>query len=278
MKKIILTFALAIFALAANAQLVISANIGGSSTSGTTSVRTVQVGGQEFDNTVITPNEGSTSFSGGLKIGYQFGRFQAGIAASYNTATLNNQPLDPTIVPIMQNSVPTITTTGSMIIKNTAITVAPYFRYDIIKAGDVALFAELSILYSKGLSPSCYAEVHDTMLMGGYSHDTAAYFPHPMDITTIGVNLTPGLSWQLSKHCGIDLYLDFLALAYTQTTTIRTDFDYTFTMAGVVPMISYDQTETTTVEKNFGGSITGTPLLTSVGVNNWVRVGFNFTF
>lgn len=278
MKKIVLTLALAIFAFAASAQIVISANIGGSMTSGNSYIRTVQEGGLEFENYHTTPLEATSSFVGGIKFGFQFGKCQAGIAASYNQATLYNMPLDPTIVPILQNSPYPFVTTGDMTIKNSAFTISPYFRYDIIKAGDVALFAELNILYTKSLAPVCTASIHDSMIGGTYVHDTTGTFPHPIDVTTLGVSVTPGLSWQLSKHCGIDLYLDFLALAYTQTTTIRTDFEYSFIMSGTTPKVEYKQIESTLEEKHFGAAITGTPLLTSLGANNWVRVGFNFTF
>jgi hypothetical protein len=34
----------------------------------------------------------------------------------------------------------------------------------------------------------------------------------------------------------------------------------------------------TTTQTEMGATITGTPLLTTQGVNNWVRAGFNFTF
>ena len=37
-------------------------------------------------------------------------------------------------------------------------------------------------------------------------------------------------------------------------------------------------TETITKTTEYGGGLTGTPLLTDIGVNNWVRVGFNLTF
>lgn len=282
MKKIVLTLALAIFAFAANAQLIISANIGGSSTSGSTFTQTKVTGGLEYTASDIVPLEKYNTITAGLKIGYQFGRCQAGISGAYTQTTGYNLPLDGTIVPILENAnIPGmfITTTGSMMQKNPAITISPYFRYDIIKAGDVALFAEIDILYSKTLTPTCWAHIYDSSATSMFTHDTSAYFPHPMSTTTIGASIVPGLSWQLSKHCGIDLYLDFLAFAYQQATTIRTDMEYSFHFLGGSQLITeYTEIVTTTKEQQIGAAITGTPLLTSLGANNWVRVGFNFSF
>lgn len=278
MKKIVLTLALAIFAFAANAQLVISANIGGAMTSGTTFSQTKVTGGLEYtrSNDIAMPK--STTLTGGIKIGYQFGKCQAGVAGSFTQVSGENLPLDPTIVPIIQNVVEGMITTGSMTSKASSFCVAPYFRYDIIKAGDVSLFAELNLLYAKSMSPTCTAHVHDSSILMPFIHDTVGTFPHPMDVTTMGASIVPGLSWQLSTHCGIDLYLDFLAFAYSQATTVRTDFDWSFRFVGTTLISEYTEVTTTTKEQNFGASITGTPLLTNVGANNWVRVGFNFTF
>jgi hypothetical protein len=101
----------------------------------------------------------------------------------------------------------------------------------------------------------------------------------PRSSTSYGVRITPGLSWQLTKHCGIDLYLDFLSLAYSHAKTLNTKLDYNFRVSGS-GSVTYDYTATTTTSTTtqWGGGLTGTPLLTEQGVNNWVRVGFNFTF
>lgn len=278
MKKIVLTLALAIIAFAANAQLVISANIGGAMTSGSTFTKTQVTGGQEYTVSKEIPLEQTTTLTGGVKIGYQFGRCQAGLSGAFTQVSGANMPLDPTIVPIMQNRIEGMLTFGSMTMKRSSFTIAPYFRYDIIKAGDVSLFAEIDLLYSRAMSPICKAAVYDSSTVMPFVHDTIGEFPHPMESTTMGASIVPGLSWQLSKHCGIDLYLDFLALVYSQTTTMRTDFDWTFSFVGSTLITQYTEVTTNTTEQNIGASITGTPLLTNLGANNWVRVGFNFTF
>ena len=87
---------------------------------------------------------------------------------------------------------------------------------------------------------------------------------------------TPGMSWQLSKHCSLDLYLDILAIAYdnTKTTDIVVDDLYDETAS---PRILARRTTTTTVTttNEMGFNVKGSPLLNN---KNWVRVGFNYTF
>lgn len=277
MKKIVLTFALAAFAFAANAQFVISANIGGNMTSGNTITTTHITVVTDSTFTSDVPMQSTTNFTGGIKAGYKFGKFQAGIAGSFSMYTYENQELDPTIIPIPGNIISTIATTGSMSTKGNVITVSPYLRYDFLTAGDVSLFAELSFNYSMSNNP----EVHATMKNVGpmnFSLSLDSTFTRPLSSTTMGVNLVPGLSWQLSKNCGIDLYLDFLAIAYSSTNAIRTVIDYEYHFNGVDLTYFATPHDIITTESSFGAALTGTPLLTQLGANNWVRVGFNFTF
>lgn len=284
MKKLALTLALAVIAFAANAQLVISANIGGSMTSGNVNtykrITIVTDSTANFD----TPMEASTSFTGGLKIGYKFKNAQAGIAGSYNMSTVENQPLDPTIIPIIgvYNGVayglPTVMTTGQMSTKTTSFTIAPYFRYDIIKAGDVSIFAELDLFYTRTMNPTISAWMSNVGPLN-FELNMDSTFSRPMTTVSLGVNVVPGLSWQLGKYCGIDLYLDFLSLAYSKSTTVRMDNAYRYKFINGTQLQTDITTTTTTIESSqLGGGLTGTPLLTELGRNNWVRVGFNFTF
>lgn len=278
MKKILLSLALAVFAFAANAQLVVSANIGGTMTSGNLQVKShVTEPVDSLAGPVTTPLDKETGFTGGLKIGYKFGRCQAGISGSYNMYSTTTVNLDPNLVPVMPAAAGMMTT-GTVVTKGSSYTIAPYFRYDIIQTGDVSIFAELSGCYTKMNDPIVNATLHYASIIPTrpIEMDTVISSPHPLNSTTIAVRVTPGLSWQLSKHCGIDLYLDFLSLAYAKTNTQRIDPTYTFDYATL--KVTMEQTEIVTEESRFGGAVTGTPLLTELGENNWVRVGFNFTF
>lgn len=285
MKKIVLTLALALFAFAANAQLVISANIGGSMTSGiVNNYRHITIVVDSSSNVDI-PMEKYTNFTGGLKIGYKFGKAQAGVAASYNMYTIDNQTLDPTIIPIVgvyngvNYGIASVTTTGGMSTKGSSFTVAPYFRYDIIQAGDVSIFAEVDLFYSRSNSPEIHATEVNVNPIVNFNLALDSTFARPLVTTSYGINVVPGLSWQLSNHFGIDLYLDFLSLAYSNTKTVRMDNEYQYRLINGVQLETNVITNiVTTEDTQLGGGLTGTPLLTELGRNNWVRVGFNFTF
>lgn len=279
MKKLVLTLVLAAFAFAANAQLVISANIGGSMSSGNTHTNTHVTVVTDSTASTDTPMEDVTSYTAGLKIGYKFAqKFQVGISGSYSYSLVENQLLDPSIVPMIGNSIATFTTIGTMSTKTSSFTVAPYFRYDFLQAGDVSLFVELNGYYAMVMNPVLNAEVHNVGPMGVTIDTTFTDITRPLSSTSFGVNVVPGLSWQLSKHCGIDIYMDFLALAYNVTKTTRTDINYTFSFSNMVLSYETDMTTYTTENTQMGAVITGTPLLTELGANNWVRVGFNFSF
>ncbi|MCQ2295695.1 MAG: hypothetical protein MJZ67_08600 [Bacteroidales bacterium] len=281
MKKIVLTLALAAFAFAANAQIVVSANIGGNMTSGTLNTKTV-VSIAENSSTESTQDIlSTTNIDLGAKIGYKFGKCQAGIAGSFNMYSFENQDLDATIIPIMNQTVPHISTTGTMSTKGSTITVAPYFRYDIIQSGDIALFAELQLFYSMAGPQEITCHVENKSNMEGFIFEEIrdSTFSRPYNMTSMGAKVTPGLSWQLSKNCAFDLYFDFLSLAYSKVTTTIMNNDYSFVFDGAGNYkYAVTSSEVTTETSGFDCAVTGTPLLTEVGSRNWVRVGFNLTF
>ena len=279
MKKIVLTLILAAFAFAANAQIVISANIGGMMTSGNTHTFTHTTIVTDSTASLDVPMETATSYTAGLKFGYKFAqKFQVGVAGVFTSTIIKDQPLDPTFIPMISNSVPSFITIGTMSTKNMSFSVCPYFRYDFLQAGDVSLFVELNGFYTKTMNPIVNAEVHNLSLTGFTLDTVFTDIPRPTTTTGYGVFVVPGLSWQLSKHCGIDLYMDFLAMAYSVYTTVDTQIRYTFKFTNLQLSYETDMTTYTTTQTEMGATITGTPLLTTQGVNNWVRAGFNFTF
>lgn len=276
MKKILATLILVTFAFAANAQLFVSANIGGAMKSGNTHTTThVTI---VTDSTVATdvPLDEVKSFTGGLRIGYKFGRIQAGIAGSYTMGTTVFQTVDRSLMPIPTQE--GYSFEGTTTTKTTSYMVAPFVRYDIIQAGDVSLFAEVHAFYSVQNNPE--QDIHLAIMKGKETFiSTDTNFTTELNTTALGVQVIPGLSWQLSKHCGLDLYFDFLSLAYATSTTVATTHNYTFKFSGISDYAITDESATvTTKSSSFEGGLHGTPLLTQLGSSNWVRVGFNFTF
>jgi len=275
MKKIFLSLILVALACVANAQLYLSANVGGGMSSISTSTTTkISIQCDSTYGPTVVESPKVSSFVGGLKLGYKFGRVQVGISGSYNIYNQKGLPLDSSLMPTYED-VPSMKVTGNMDTRQDSYTIAPYVRVDAIKAGDIALFFELSGFYTATLNPKNTAHMTINVLGAAKSSDTT--FRQISNATSWGVRITPGMSWQLSKHCGIDLYLDFLNLAYTVTTSHNET--YTFEPVYDGPLFkgykktnTYNETEKSTY---IGGALTGTPLLSD---RNWVRVGFNFTF
>ena len=160
MKKIALTLALIAFAFAANAQLTISANIGGNMTSGTvvTNTHITVVTDSSVTRTDTMENRMDLTF--GMKIGYKFGKAQVGVAGSYGMYTIKNQPLDLTLVPVVSTQMPGWAYSGKMSTKGSSFMVAPYFRYDVLTAGDkvtligFGTFEVRQRAAKKGINPS----------------------------------------------------------------------------------------------------------------------------
>ncbi len=283
MKRIFLALALAVFAFSANAQFIISANIGGSKFSGDTNIHSqVSVATSSENDTTIFPIA-TSNLTAGLKLGYKFGKAQVGVSGSYSMYTLENQPLDPTIIPMASSQFPSWASKGFMSTKYASYTIAPSFRYDVLTAGDISLFVELNLFYTATLNPVIeQAHVENYIIANpaiGFTIDSNA-IPIPRSSVEMGARIIPGLTWQLSKNCGVELYMDFLSFAFTRTTTERVDLKYQFQISGMGQLEGWTYTANTTTSQSteIKGGLTGTPLLTQQGVNNWVRAGFYFTF
>jgi hypothetical protein len=293
MKKIFLTIALIAFAATASAQFVVSAQLGGSYAFGSSTPDATFTGMSTLtgnDTTYAVPTDTLTHdnplyVTAGFKFGYQIGRLQMGLAASFawsqlrsdmsasqfnlnNILPSHNNPLNP--------NAPNTDYEGWYTLRRTSFTIAPYLRYEAIQLGDVAFFFELSGYYTRIFQPIrhdfvdwyCY-EMHNTIDTTYHILDSA---------TSLGAKITPGLSWQLSPHCYVDLYLDVLAFTFDRTTHINTDIvdEYIYT-SGTPTLASRTTTTVTTTTTDLGFGVNGSKLLSPTG-RNWVRVGFSYTF
>lgn len=281
MKKILLTIALLAIAVVSQAQFTASLHLGGSVYKGSASIESQT---RNNDTIIVDPVINDTmgtpiSLTGGLKFGYQFGRFQAGITGSYtwNHFESNMTPEEYAVVNIasFKPDKPHDKWTGWYKQKYTAYTIAPYFRCDLINFGDVTLFAELDLYYSKVNSPErqdfvdwYQFEMHCTL-------DTNYVIER--NSVSLGAKIVPGMTWQLSGHCAIELYFDFMAFAYDKTTNNSVVVVDEYTEVGGYRDLAR-RTTTTTEEAvtELGFGVTGSPLLNNN--RNWVRVGFNYTF
>lgn len=271
MKRLLFTFALVLIGLSASAQFVVSANIGGAYSLGNNTLHKTYNDSVTMDANNI--NDKPLSVTGGIKFGYQTGRVQFGVAGSF---TWSHTTIDMPQA-IYPNGIPTADYkdyVGWRKIQATSWQVAPYIRIEMLQAGDIALFAELSGYYGVSNNPSermyadfYFREVHHT-------DDTT--FDIQRSGRSYGAQLTPGLSWQLTPHCHVDLYLDFLSFWYqhseTSSITVVDEMDNT----SFPPVVQ--RRTVTTVNSSYndmGFGLTGSTVLSD---RNWVRVGFSLTF
>jgi len=287
MKKILLTLALLLTVQLVQAQFVVSAQLGGAFNQGNSSFETRYDGPSPItglDTTIIDtgsfkPNK-PLSLSIGAKVGYQMGKLQFGIAGMFGySRTTGNFTVEEfrlrhpnfeaeRIIPPYDSLV------GNFSQYRTQYSITPYLRYELIQLGDIAFFAEVDAYFSK-VNHSHRHEFLDWYRREmHYTVDTS--YSIPESSTSIGIKVLPGLSWQLSPKCYIDLYLDILAFGFDRTilnrTTVIEEYDYTTTPRVLSRVTTIDLTART---DQIGFGINGSPLTTG---RNWVRVGFNYTF
>ena len=311
MKKILLTLALLSCAATIQAQFVVSLNLTGSKPD-LSSSSDISTHYRNYNYEAPTgPGEPPTlsgitdsvvnsqmdlmpdkylALGGGLKLGYQIQGLQFGISGSFNwyythndqdAARYMNNNINCDVRPLQiqaQNPDTVLLQeyTGWFKEYYTAFTIAPYVRYELVQAGDIALFLEANGFFTKINKPQhhdyldwYYHEMHGTI-------DTS--FTIENSTISYGALVVPGLSWQISPHCLVDLYFDCLALGYRYTKNTNVDvfdvYDYTSE-----PRVLSRRTTTTTVteDTNIGFDLNAAPTA-SRNYSTWLRVGFSYTF
>lgn len=312
MKKTLLTIALLACAVAGQAQFVVSLHLNGMrpTLNQTTDYSTLyRQYNYEIENTptgisyrfigftdsTVTDQkqydaDNYLALGGGAKIGYQIQRLQFGVSGTFNWHYTNadqdaarymaaNPNCD--VFPLKKQAQLTDTMileqyTGWFKEQFTSFTIAPYVRYELLQAGDLALFLEANAFFSKVNKPKhhdyldwYYREMHGTIdTTFDVDHSTMSY----------GVLVTPGLSWQLSPNCLLDLYFDVLSIGYryTKETTVDVIDEYDYTASPRV--LSRRTTITTTLEDTHLGFDLQAAPMANRNYATWVRVGFSYTF
>lgn len=278
MKKITLSIALVFCMFAAQSQIFVSLNAGGSMSSGNTNVTTKISVATDSTYVTDTPHDNTLSLQGGFRFGYKSDRIMFGLGANYAITSVTVHTLNPSVIPIAPTAL--WYTEGEMTTQTSVITIAPFFRYDIIKAGDIALFAELNAFYAMEQDPTVSA--HQTYIKdGALLREFDTTFSMSRSGTGYGARVTPGLSWLIDPHVSLDLYLDFLSLAYASYT--RTSVDYTYDMSANAWSTGLGSTVTTTTTTtqtitDIDLGIFGSPHWGSDNPSNFVRVGLNICF
>ncbi|MBQ3983636.1 MAG: hypothetical protein II633_07670 [Bacteroidales bacterium] len=292
MKKIILIITLMTLAATANAQFVVSAQLGGSYSLGSTMPSATFYGHTPSGADSIAPipmdtlnHQNPLGLTLGFKFGYQTGRLQFGIAASYSFSHLYSDMMPSEfnqnhILPEYRNPLkptnPNVDYEGWFTQHQSSFMVAPYVRFEAIQVGDVAFFLEFNAYYSHVFQP--------------IRHDFADWYcfdmHHTIDTTyhvqdsshSLGAKIIPGLSWQLSPNCFIDLYFDVLAISFDMTVHQNKEIidEYIFT-SGTPTLANRTIVNTTNSTVNLGYMAKGISPLNPAS-NNWVRIGINYTF
>ena len=287
MKKILLTLALLLTVQLVQAQFVVSAQLGGAFNQGNSSFETRYDGPSPItglDTTIIDTGsfrpDKPLSLSIGGKFGYQMGKLQIGVAAMFGFSqskgefTVEEFQLRHPTFEAIRIRPPHDSLVGNYSEYRTQFSISPYLRYELIQLGDIAFFAELDAYFSKVNTSNRHEYLDWVRREMRYTIDTSYNIPESS--VSYGVKILPGLSWQLSPKCYVDLYLDILAFSIDRTilsrTTVIEEYDYTTTPRVLSRVTTYDL-KATTDEIGFG--INGSPLTTG---KNWVRVGFNYTF
>jgi len=226
MKKVFLTLALAAFAFAANAQFVVSGNLG------------FYHDGEKYtvdgkDDYTSMP-EKNTNFYLRLKGGYQVTEdFQAGLLLGFSTSKLLREIDDPTDPTKTDRS---FTSTSKV------ISMGVYGRYNLMSFNNFKFFAEGTIGINMGSGEDERKTPAATVTV-----DQPKSFGFNLDIV-------PGASYQINEHLSADLYFNVFALGFH---TEKTTADKATTASG---------TEETYSTTDFGFNVTGLKSALSLGV------------
>lgn len=280
-------FALLLSPFTSKAQFVISLQAGGSYATGSTAFESTcyTISPLTGDDTIIYDSGESTpdvplGLTIGLKVGYQTRKAQFGIAGSFSYNHVSGDLAPVTYLRTHSGPQPldSISVLDSLIGQYSqyrfGYTIAPYIRYELIQLGDLAFFAELCAYYTYA-GPSQRREYLDWYRREMH-HTIDTSYSIPVTSTSFGARITPGLSWQLSPKCYVDLYFDILALSADFTKLDRTTVVTEWNDTGGDPIPSIrTETHSITSTSDFGFGVVGTPLLSN---RNWVRAGFTVTF
>lgn len=174
MKKILLTLALAAFAMTANAQLVIGGNINANHDNWHT---TDYASGTTTNSFTIMPKVGyqlNENMQIGAQLGWQYDytRSYFGNADTYTSTSMTGASGQPTIW------------------------FNPYFRYNVANWKNFTVFAEAQLRLGLHLESSNYTSATSTTVNNGDNY------------TSFGLTIVPGLNYSLSEHFSMDLYVN----------------------------------------------------------------------
>lgn len=240
MKKVILTLAAVALMGVANAQLFVGADLGFSMNKGNRTVTTT-TSGSSSELSADLPK--TIDFGIYPKIGYQLNdRMSFGAIFGFGL----NKTTDFTADDILKENY-------EYSVKAPRWEVCPFFRYNVFNFGAFTMFAELQVpIY--GQSGTEEEKYHDKV----QNIDVTNTLDAPKTFG-FGVQIVPGLSYNLNEHFSFDLYCNLIALGFrTEKVTVTRE-------NGGVTNEGVDKTT------DFGLGINSLP-------NSSLQIGFNYKF
>lgn len=192
MKKILLTLALAAFAFTANAQFVIGGNVGFNHQGNYDKNYT----GGVVPSTTYTDNT-NTAISIMPKIGYQLNDdMQIGAQLGWNyNYTRNYMGAKDSY-----RSTP-----------KSAIVIAPYFRYNLLKWKKFNVFAEATVNFTLGLESKTHTFANGSEVAGSPVENNDNF-------TSFGFAVVPGLNYAFSNSFSMDIYVNLASIYWSATS------------------------------------------------------------
>ena len=199
MKKVLLTLALAAFAFAANAQLILGGQIGFSSMGGTDKYEA-----NSPANAFNVPNTKTTDFTIAPTISYVINeKMQAGLNISYTATTTTVYTMGAYAID-KEDWMKTTTSTFA---------IAPYFRYYFANFNKFNFFCEAQLGFST--TPRDKGHMYDNTITPTVDQDLTG----GTSMTMLAFTITPGVNYRISDHFSADLYIDLAGLAYASIST-----------------------------------------------------------
>lgn len=199
MKKLFLTIAMVAFAMAANAQFVISGQLGFNTTGGNTHMEAVAPVTTAFD----IPGDKSTDFTFAPSIGYMLNdNMQVGLSLAYisGSTTVYNTWVYPTYESWNFD-------------KQSMFGVAPYFRYYFAEAGNFNFFCQAELGFI--VMPKSHYHYYDNQPAPiGYDNEGDGL----MTANVISFDIVPGVNYKFNDNWSADCFIDLASLAFLRTT------------------------------------------------------------
>lgn len=238
------------FAMVANAQFVISGQLGFNTNGGNTHYEAIA----PMTTAIDVPANKSMDFTFAPTIGYMLNdNMQVGVGLIYAMQNTTNYTAAPYFAGYEAWDLD----------KQSFLGIAPYFRYYFAEAGNFHFFCEAELGFLV-MPKTHFHYVNTTPAPVGYDNEGDGN----ISANVISLSITPGVNYKFNDNWSADCYIDLAGLAFTRTT-MKTYAG--FGAADPNELISTD------VDNTFGLNVNAAPQTINAHLNNF-RIGINYHF